>query len=45
MTAGDNNQVKFKKTADRSTQYQKKETVEDEQAAFASTQLDNDDGK
>lgn len=45
MTSGDNNQVKFKKTADRSTQYQKKETVEDEQVAFASTQEDNDDGK
>lgn len=45
MTAGENNQVKFKKTADRSKQYQKPEIVEEEQAAFASTQEENDDGK
>lgn len=45
MTAGENNQVKFKKTSDRAQyQYQKKETVE-EQAAFASSREDNDDGK
>ena len=44
MMAGENNQVKFKKT-DRSTQYQKKETVEEEQVTTASGEVDVDDGK
>lgn len=42
MTAGENNQVKFKKVIGRSVQ---KDAVEGEQAAFASSQEDNDDGK
>ena len=45
MTAGENNQVKFKKVVGRSMPDQKKETVEEEQAAFASTQEDENDGK
>lgn len=45
MTAGENNQVKFKKTSDRNTQYQKKETVEDESWHTGHLQVDENDGK